>query len=84
MNMEFKTQIPRDTQAIDSLLLLHIHTKGTHLQQPSTHTHRHTHILYKPLLTLVMLKGAEQNNQNEVIKMKERKKMMNADDLCEI
>lgn len=35
MNMEFKTQIPRDTRAIDSLLLANTHTKGVHLQQES-------------------------------------------------
>ncbi len=49
MNMEFKTQIPWDTQAIDSLLLshMHIHT-GAHLQQ-QTHSGTHSvHIAADP------------------------------------
>lgn len=69
MNMEFKTQIPRDTQAIDSLLLPHIHirTKGTHLQQQS-HSGAHTvHTAADPR----DVKGPERRNQKEVIKMKE-------------
>lgn len=57
MNMEFKTQIPRDTQAIDSLLLTYTHTHmHTHLQQQS---HSGTYTIYTPAVPCDA-EGAEQ------------------------